>query len=617
MAAVMSALLASELAARHRLDVIVTHRMGGRASRVTIFVHALLQLTRWCRGSGSRVVHIHAAVRGSLVRKALCVVLARGLGRPVLLHVHAGGAEVDAEAAHASGPRTRLLATALGRANAIVAVSGATARALERSFRLSDVGIVPNPAPAPVERVADRPGAPVRALYLGGFADPVKGGAVLVRALAELPDESLELIFAGPGTPPPALVSRWHATASWRGWLDGPEKDEALAEADILVLPSLSEGLPVALLEGLVNGLAVVASSVGGIPEVVDDERDALLVQPDDPRALADALTRLVADPDLRRRVGEAGRARASGLTGAEVVDSLDERYRRLAGQGRQVSHLGKPRKLNNRSPDVVFLSYHSIADEGPAFLSLPPDTFERQLARLRAGGYRSGAHADLRRLARGEALPQRTVFLTFDDGYRDTYEVAGPLLESYGFRAMVFLLPTVLADGGPLRWPEVESATRRWPHIMRAMTWKMAEEMAAAGHEFGAHTLTHPRLPEVDGEQLAHELGDSRARIAERLGTCASVAYPFGECDGRVASAAARAGFEFGFTLPFGAQRGASPLTIPRINVDHRDDGARFSFKLSGPGRRLMLSPVKPALRVALRRARRPDTRYAAPASA
>lgn len=618
MEAVITSLVERGPAARGRAEVIVTYREGTAASRLLVFMQGLARLAAWCRAPGPRLVHVHATVRGSLVRKAVCVVVARGLGRPVLLHVHAGASEVS-EANPPQSLRTRLLAVALRRASATVAVADATARALERSFGLRDVGVISNPAPspAPVSELPREAGAPVRALYLGGFLNPVKGGEVLLEAVSELPDGSMELVMAGPGAPPPGVTSTLEGNASWRGWLDGVEKQEALAEADILVLPSLSEGLPVALLDGLANGLAVIATRVGGIPEVCEDERDALLVSPGDPRALAQALARLAADGELRRRLGEAGRARAQTMTTEGALEALEERYRSLAGSDAGLPAAGQvPRRLRNRSRDVVFLSYHSTAQDGPLFLSLSPETFERQLALLRRRGYRSGGHEDLRRLLAGEALNAPTVFLTFDDGYRDTYEVARPLLEAHGFRAIVFLLPTVLADGAPLAWPEVEGAARRWPEVMRAMTWEMVEEMSAAGHEFGAHTLTHPRLIDVGDEQLARELEHSRALIIERLGACDSVAYPFGQWDDRVASAAARAGFEFGFSLPIGSQRSATRLTIPRVNVDHRDGPVRFSLKLSGPGRRLLFSPVKPAVRAALRRDKQPGTRYATPSS-
>jgi glycosyltransferase involved in cell wall biosynthesis/peptidoglycan/xylan/chitin deacetylase (PgdA/CDA1 family) len=617
MESVITALLASELAARHQLNAIVTYREGTPAKRILAFGDGLVRLAVWCRGSGDRIVHIHATVRGSLVRKAVCVVVAKALGRPVLLQVHAGALEVEKEHG-AGGVRTRLLAAGFRRADETVSVSAATAGALERCFGLRDVGVVPNPAPVPVRGrpASEGPsGRSVRVLYLGGFLNPVKGGDVLLEALPEVLAASVVVLLAGPGEPP-ALPFEHGAPVSWGGWLEAEAKEQAIREADILVLPSISEGLPMALLDGLSNGLAVVATRVGGIPEVVDDEVEALLVEPGDPQALARAVTRLAGDEGLRGRLGDAGRSRARRLTAEEVVSVLDQRYRRLAGTHAKRGSEPAPRSLYNRSAHVVFLAYHSIADDGPEFLSLAPETFERQLALLRRRGYRSGGHAELGSLVRGEVPRVPTVFLTFDDGYRDTYDVARPLLEAYGFRAIVFALPTLMDSGDALAWHQVHEAARRWPQIMRSMTWEMAEEMAAAGHEFGAHTLTHPRLTEIDDEQLVAELAGSRSRIVERLGSCESVAYPFGQCDPRVARAAERAGFTAGFSLPFGAQRSATRFTIPRVNVDERDTPLRFGLKISGPGRRLLLSPLKPALRQMLGRGGHPGTRYAPPPS-
>lgn len=254
--------------------------------------------------------------------------------------------------------------------------------------------------------------------------------------------------------------------------------------------------------------------------------------------------------------------------------------------------------RLRNRSRDAVVLCYHSIADGGPPFLSIAPDAFERQLATLRRLGFRSGSFEDLAGLAAGRGPEGRIVFLTFDDGFRDNYTTAGPLLEAYGFRALIFLVTPLVDQGAPLGWPRVEGHLRAHPEIMRSMTWTMVEEMAAAGHRFGSHTLSHPRLPDLDDATLGAELSDSRAEVERRLGACDAVAYPFGVWDRRVAAAAAAADYSYGFTLPYGAQTQADSLTIPRISVDHRDDERRFRLKLTAPYRALLLSRVKPAVR-------------------
>jgi peptidoglycan/xylan/chitin deacetylase (PgdA/CDA1 family) len=255
---------------------------------------------------------------------------------------------------------------------------------------------------------------------------------------------------------------------------------------------------------------------------------------------------------------------------------------------------------LANRSGEAVFLCYHSIADQGARYLSLAPRTFEQQLAGLRRRGFRAGTLEDLAALRRGERLPGRTVFLTFDDGYLDNSAAAMPLMREYGFTPIIFILPRHLDDGAAFTWPEVAVDQARHPEVMRSMTWAQAETLAGEGAQFGSHTLTHPHLPVLDKGRLAEELADSRALVEARLGSCASIAYPFGESSPQVERAAAAAGYSFGFTLPQGPHRAETtgPLGIPRINVDHRDRDWRFRLKLSPPGRRLLFSDVGEEMR-------------------
>jgi glycosyltransferase involved in cell wall biosynthesis len=92
------------------------------------------------------------------------------------------------------------------------------------------------------------------------------------------------------------------------GWVDAAEVEKILHQTDILVLPSFAENLPMAILEGFAHGIAVVATPVGAIPEVVDHERNGLIVPVGDVNELADALRRLIESPELRLRLGAAAR---------------------------------------------------------------------------------------------------------------------------------------------------------------------------------------------------------------------------------------------------------------------------------------------------------------------
>ena len=257
---------------------------------------------------------------------------------------------------------------------------------------------------------------------------------------------------------------------------------------------------------------------------------------------------------------------------------------------------------LANRSRQATFLCYHSISDGGPPFLSLSPETFERQLAMMRRHRLAGGGVEALGDLAEGRRPARPQVFLTFDDGYLDNHETAASLLAEYGFRAMVFVLPPYVDSAGGFDWPELAERRRAHPDIMRSMSWPMVEALAEGGIEIGSHGCRHPHLPDLDDERLREELWSSRERIRARLGRCDVLAYPFGEWDERVAAAAAAAGYSYAFSLPAKGEREGTALAIPRINIDQRDRGVRFAAKLSPLGRRAYLSRSAALLRTVRR---------------
>jgi glycosyltransferase involved in cell wall biosynthesis len=334
MAAVMRDLLASPLAERYGFEPIVTWRGFQPAIRLWVYCRALVSLAIWCLRPGRRVVHIHGAVRGSLYRKSLCVLLARLLRRPVLWQIHAGPGDIEAFVARLDRPRRWALGRALAAASRVVAVSRKSAQAMEDGFGVAGIGVVPNAAPS--VSAADAAGVGEAVLFLGGFANPVKGGAPLVEALRrcapELAGTSFEL--GGPGEPSEQLraLREQAPNVRWLGWLDEAGKRDAFRRCGLFVLPSLSEGLPVALLEAMAWGRPILATRVGGVPEVVADGSEARIVEPGAPAVLAAAIVALVADRDGRLALGRAARERALTLNDEEVCGRLDAIYRELAG---------------------------------------------------------------------------------------------------------------------------------------------------------------------------------------------------------------------------------------------------------------------------------------------
>lgn len=166
-----------------------------------------------------------------------------------------------------------------------------------------------------------------------------KGVPVLLRAAAHLdPDVQLVLCAGAPDTPElgaevAALVEELRKTRSGVIWLSGMlskrEVIQLLSHSTLFACPSVYEPLGIVNLEAMACGTAVVASKVGGIPEVVADGETGLLVPPDDPEALAESINALTRDPDRAKAMGAAGRERAqTQFDWGKIAEQTAELYR-------------------------------------------------------------------------------------------------------------------------------------------------------------------------------------------------------------------------------------------------------------------------------------------------
>lgn len=183
-------------------------------------------------------------------------------------------------------------------------------------------------------------GLPQEAFVVGCVArlTPVKGQAVLLRAMAELCARfpALRLLLVGDGEDRVALQAR--ARRSDLGGKvifagAGADVRTSLAAMDLFVLPSLNEGQGRAVVEAMAAGLPVVASRVGGLREVLDDGRAGSLVSPGDPTDLAAAIEELMTVPHRAATLAQAGRLRAARYDDRTMVDRISTLYQELLGE--------------------------------------------------------------------------------------------------------------------------------------------------------------------------------------------------------------------------------------------------------------------------------------------
>jgi glycosyltransferase involved in cell wall biosynthesis len=238
---------------------------------------------------------------------------ARLFGVPVILHMH--GADF-AEFHQRLHPLPRAMLNAAIRGAGRVIVLGRSSRDfLIEQARVPEaaIDIVPNGVPR--RRHAARSAArPAHILFLGRLCAR-KGVPELIAALASpaLRDRDWRATLAGDGDPTPfRAMLDWYGLdkkVTLPGWADPSQTEALLADADILVLPSHNEAMPIAVLEALSAGVAVVATPVGAIPEFLENEVNALLVPPGVAADLAAAIVRLLDDSSLRQRLVRAGTA--------------------------------------------------------------------------------------------------------------------------------------------------------------------------------------------------------------------------------------------------------------------------------------------------------------------
>ena len=246
--------------------------------------------------------------------------------------------------------RARAAAAALGAADAVVAVSrSAAARLAELGCVLRQrIEVIPNGIDTvrfdPAANAARggvlrrelglRPGSPV--VLMPALLRPGKGHDVLLEAAPRVRArvQGVTFLLAGSGELAQALERRAGPLRGAVRLLGHRDDMPALmAAADVVCLPSRSEALPTVLLEAAAAGRAVVASRVGGVPEVVEDRRTGLLVAPSNPGALAEALIELLEGPERRRELGRAALEKARREFALELqVRRTEAVWRRVLG---------------------------------------------------------------------------------------------------------------------------------------------------------------------------------------------------------------------------------------------------------------------------------------------
>lgn len=310
---------------------VATHRYGSVRTKIAAAITGWSRVAMLLCTLDAPLVHVHLASRASFWRKRVVCLMARIARRPYLLHLH-GGEFLKFYQQESSPLAQRLIRKTFADAAVIIALSEEWRERVLRICPTARVEILTNGVALPrIEPVRRLDGRESTVLFMGELTRG-KGVYDLIRAVARLADEfpRLQLICAGTGASAPLHQLAGELGIADRvicpGWLDGERKRAALASATVFALPSYAEGMPMALLEAMSWRVPVIATPVGGIPQVLTDGVNGLLVAPGDVERLSAGLGRILRESPLRERLGKAAR---------ETVEdrfSVDSAVERLCG---------------------------------------------------------------------------------------------------------------------------------------------------------------------------------------------------------------------------------------------------------------------------------------------
>ena len=276
---------------------------------------------------GRRLLHIHGAVGKSWIRKTIIMRWGRLLGFKTLFHCHAGMADNWFKKIGMGKARS-----VLDCYDGIIALSESWRKYFSKTFNFDDKIFTVNNIVMPAKTDAEprKTDGRVNFLYLGLLCDR-KGIFDLLQALHDGVSGEYNLSVGGNGE-----VERFKDEVSrlgleqnveYVGWVTGDMKENLLRRCDVLILPSYFEGLPISVLEAMARRKAVIATTVGGIPELITDKVNGFLVNPGDTDALAKAIDRYIAEPGLAATHGQASAKRIAPYYPDAVVKSLAEIY--------------------------------------------------------------------------------------------------------------------------------------------------------------------------------------------------------------------------------------------------------------------------------------------------
>ncbi len=311
---------------------VATNSDGGKLRKFLFMARGLVRFT-WLLATDRKIkiVHVHGCSDNSFWRKRMFINIASAFGRKVLYHMHGGGFK-DFSLKHKEAVQATL-----DKCDVLVVLSDSWLDFFRDNFKVKHMEVVPNGVnpPATVDVPVKDDG--VTTLLFLGMITPKKGIYDIIDAVAadrERYKGRLKIVLCGAGDVD-AMMAKVHDKGvgdivEYGGWVSGKDKACRLAQCDAFILPSYFEGMPVCILEAMSYGKPVIATRVGGIPDIISDGVNGILVNPGDVKALTEALNYALDNKEAMRHMGEESLSRIAAYLPSSVCARLESVYRHM-----------------------------------------------------------------------------------------------------------------------------------------------------------------------------------------------------------------------------------------------------------------------------------------------
>jgi glycosyltransferase involved in cell wall biosynthesis len=283
-----------------------------------------------------QLFHLHSAADGSFYRKSIYTLICKFFKKKVIFHIHGSSFE---DFHNKNKFNAWLIKRTLNWVDGIVVLSKQMQGLVLSYCSNTNIWILPNPVKMPDEKELEsqrRKQNKIQLLFMGEIGQR-KGIYDLVTAISMLPVEiRSKVILHICGNNELHKLTTYIRSKNVadecmvHGWIDGERKKSFLANADIYILPSYHEGLPVSILEAMAYELPVISTNVGGIPEVVLHNQNGFIISPGSVNELAQSIEKLVTDHELRIAFGQKSKSLVSKHDVQLVSDKLQQIYREV-----------------------------------------------------------------------------------------------------------------------------------------------------------------------------------------------------------------------------------------------------------------------------------------------